>query len=507
MTALNNKVGPTRVWKTMNGRNVKSNDGKDLGKIKKISKNYLLLQKGKVRKHRFWIPKYIADAFDGKTLWLLLSEEEVRGKYQYGKEPPTGEKYSTEFESFKGTPFGQKAKYRADFEENIRIVENYNNIRDLHQTTSFEDESKYLKTPRQGHGLKPRSEDEQIHAQQEIESSEVENERKEKNKQLEAEGVPVTGYFSKQPIKFGSPKTLERTVQPFPPFSKSAGPKIGAIKNANDASSGPIRFQPSQITERLEEVTKDGGRKKSINANSTDLSPVKRTSEAHVPIQSVATTPTAIAHSSVMSSGSSSQLPIHTTDKHKETIPNLSALDLGSTQMPMNADDNTVSNSTTESTAVMVATSTYITTDKMIDTMPVLVDPVPKLAKVKEEQHIIAVPNKNNESNLPALNIQTLTPSSLETESNSSNPISIYSDPKNQLTSRNAGRTNMTKNVNPILDYYFNPFLATWQECLDIYNEFAAIGIRLSLNWFELLWKLGTPTIPSAIEIEDNNKV
>ena len=91
MTALNNRVGPTRIWKTLNGMKVKSNDGKDLGKIKKISKNYLLLQKGKVRKHRFWIPKYIADAFDGKTLWLLLSEEEVRGKYQYGKEPPAGE--------------------------------------------------------------------------------------------------------------------------------------------------------------------------------------------------------------------------------------------------------------------------------------------------------------------------------------------------------------------------------------------------------------------------------
>ena len=114
MTDLNNRVGPTRIWKTLNGRIVKSNDRKDLGKIKKISNNYLLLQKGKVHKHRFWIPKYIADAFDGKTLWLLLSEEEVRGKYQYGsgKEPPAGEKYSTEFESFKGTPFGQKAKYK-----------------------------------------------------------------------------------------------------------------------------------------------------------------------------------------------------------------------------------------------------------------------------------------------------------------------------------------------------------------------------------------------------------
>ena len=74
---------------------------KDMGKIKKISKNYLLLQKGKVRKHRFWIPKYIVDAFDGKTLWLLLSEEDVRRKYQYGKEPPGAEKYSREFESFR----------------------------------------------------------------------------------------------------------------------------------------------------------------------------------------------------------------------------------------------------------------------------------------------------------------------------------------------------------------------------------------------------------------------
>ncbi|PWU82383.1 MAG: hypothetical protein DLM72_02180 [Candidatus Nitrosopolaris wilkensis] len=155
---------------------------------------------------------------------------------------------------------------------------------------------------------------------------------------------------------------------------------------------------------------------------------------------------------------------------------------------------------------MMVATSTYITSDKMIDTMPVLVDSVPKLAKVKEEeQHIIAVSEKNNESNLPALNIQTLIPTSLETESNSSNPIFIYSDHNNQLTSRNEGRTNITKNVNSILDYYFNPFLATWQTCLDIYNEFAATGTRLSLNWFELLWKLGTPTIQSARETDDNN--
>jgi hypothetical protein len=61
----------------------------------------------------------------------LIGEEELRGKYQYGTQPPPGEQYSKEFESFKGTPYGQKANYESDSNENIRVVENYKNIRDL----------------------------------------------------------------------------------------------------------------------------------------------------------------------------------------------------------------------------------------------------------------------------------------------------------------------------------------------------------------------------------------
>ena len=149
MTALRNRVGPTRIWKTLKGKNVKTNDAKDLGEIKKISEGYLLLQKGTVRKEEFWIPKYVADAFDGKTLWLLLSEEVVRGKYQYGKEPPTSQNYAREFENFKGTPYGQKVDYGADFDQNIRVVENYQNIRDLHRAASSEDDG-YALIPRAG---------------------------------------------------------------------------------------------------------------------------------------------------------------------------------------------------------------------------------------------------------------------------------------------------------------------------------------------------------------------
>ena len=131
MTGESNKAGPTTLWKTLKGKNVKTNDGEDLGEVKEVSENYLHIEKGTIHKEKFWIPKYVADAFDGKTLWLLMGEEELRGKYQYGKEPPPGDQYTKDFETFKGTPYGQNANYAADFNENIRLVENYKNIRDL----------------------------------------------------------------------------------------------------------------------------------------------------------------------------------------------------------------------------------------------------------------------------------------------------------------------------------------------------------------------------------------
>ena len=124
------KEGPTILWATIKGKKVKSNDGKDLGEIKEISQNFLRLEKGTVKKDKFWIPKYVADAYDGNVLWLLISEEEILGKYHHGSEPP-GDQYARDFESFKSTPYGQKAPYNPDFDQNVRVVEEYKNVRDL----------------------------------------------------------------------------------------------------------------------------------------------------------------------------------------------------------------------------------------------------------------------------------------------------------------------------------------------------------------------------------------
>ena len=64
-----NITGPTILWRELEGKKVKSNDGKKLGRIKRISQNHFLIEKGLVRKRSLWIPKSIGDAYDGGYIW------------------------------------------------------------------------------------------------------------------------------------------------------------------------------------------------------------------------------------------------------------------------------------------------------------------------------------------------------------------------------------------------------------------------------------------------------
>ena len=50
--AENNIEGPTVLWGELKGKKVKSNDGKDLGDIDKISQNYIKLEKGTIKKEK-----------------------------------------------------------------------------------------------------------------------------------------------------------------------------------------------------------------------------------------------------------------------------------------------------------------------------------------------------------------------------------------------------------------------------------------------------------------------
>lgn len=129
--------GPTVLWDVLKGKKVKTNDGKELGEIKEFSQNYVRVEKGTLRKDSIWIPKYVGDAFDGHILWLLISEQEVLDRFKYGEkegegnEAPSTEQYAKDLETFRGSSAGKDRKSKSDLDDSIRMVENYENIRDF----------------------------------------------------------------------------------------------------------------------------------------------------------------------------------------------------------------------------------------------------------------------------------------------------------------------------------------------------------------------------------------
>ena len=83
-----NITGPTVAWHELTGEKVRTNDDKDLGKIKNVSLYHLRVEKGRLKKRSFWIPKNLVDVYDGKHLWLKSDENDVHQKYYYGEDPP-----------------------------------------------------------------------------------------------------------------------------------------------------------------------------------------------------------------------------------------------------------------------------------------------------------------------------------------------------------------------------------------------------------------------------------
>ena len=114
--------GPRILWKQLKGKKVKTNDGHGVGEIKEIAQNYIRLEKGIVNKDKSWVPKYLVDAYDGKFLWLVISNDDLGRGYSYTTEP-NAEQHTHDFKAFKATHYGQKAIQLPDFEQNIRMTD------------------------------------------------------------------------------------------------------------------------------------------------------------------------------------------------------------------------------------------------------------------------------------------------------------------------------------------------------------------------------------------------
>ena len=129
--------GPTILWDEIKDKKVKSVDGEKLGRIEKISQNHLMIEEGFLKKKRFWLPKFLADVYDGKHLWLDINKEEIKQRYYYDEEPASSEydlnmsEFNTKYGKSKSKASNDKIRLKEGTELKTKSKKGYKNIRDL----------------------------------------------------------------------------------------------------------------------------------------------------------------------------------------------------------------------------------------------------------------------------------------------------------------------------------------------------------------------------------------
>ena len=99
-------------WTELKGKEARGvSKGVDLGEVHELGKNYIVTQRGRVEKDKFFIPKYRAQRYDGHTLWFNVTEGDLE---KFKREaPPTYEEYAVY--RVEGVP--------SDIETRLRISE------------------------------------------------------------------------------------------------------------------------------------------------------------------------------------------------------------------------------------------------------------------------------------------------------------------------------------------------------------------------------------------------
>ncbi len=102
-------------WDKAIDKKVKSSDDKDVGKIQSITKDYIQTKEGLVSKNYYFIPKYYIQGYDGDHLWVSLTKDEIKSRFEKDKEPHPSEFETPEYNQRRS----EVVKEHPDFERNI----------------------------------------------------------------------------------------------------------------------------------------------------------------------------------------------------------------------------------------------------------------------------------------------------------------------------------------------------------------------------------------------------
>lgn len=68
-------------WNDIIKKEAKGINNEDLGEVQEVTQDYVLVEKGVIKREKFYIPRDLAVGYNGTTLVFNISEEEAMNKF------------------------------------------------------------------------------------------------------------------------------------------------------------------------------------------------------------------------------------------------------------------------------------------------------------------------------------------------------------------------------------------------------------------------------------------
>jgi hypothetical protein len=91
-----------RDWISMINESVHTYDDIDIGDVYAVSRNFIVVKRGFVNVHYYYIPIKKVEGWDDNVLWLKITEEEVKEKYERDTIPDPNQYFVKEYPYYTG---------------------------------------------------------------------------------------------------------------------------------------------------------------------------------------------------------------------------------------------------------------------------------------------------------------------------------------------------------------------------------------------------------------------
>ncbi len=91
-----------KEWISLIDESVHTYDDVDIGDVYAISRNFIVVKRGFVNIHYYYIPVKKVEGWDGNVLWLKVTENEIKEKYERDKIPDPNQYFVKDYPYYSG---------------------------------------------------------------------------------------------------------------------------------------------------------------------------------------------------------------------------------------------------------------------------------------------------------------------------------------------------------------------------------------------------------------------